>query len=174
MPEILYLAYGSNMWRRRIELRLGDCEATGIVSLNGYTLRFHKRGRDGSGKCDAFHTGDPGDILYGVVYSLSERQRDMLDEFEGPGYTPRNVTVRAQSALFTAYAYVARSEHVDSDLQPFDWYKSIVVAGARAHALPTQYIKRIAAVCSSPDPDTERDSHHVAMLESQFAGGPNR
>lgn len=174
MRETLYLAYGSNMLRRRIELRLGACEVAGIVSVDGYALRFHKRGRDGSGKCDAFFTGNSADTLHGVLYSLSRAQRDMLDEFEGPGYVSRNVAVRASSGTFTAYAYMAKPEHVDSNLQPFDWYKSIVMAGARAHALPDLYIESIAAVCSSPDPDADRDSHHLAILHEHFTSGEAR
>jgi gamma-glutamylcyclotransferase len=171
--ETLYLAYGSNMWPRRIALRLGACEVAAVVSVEGYALRFHKRGRDGSGKCDAFHTGNSADTLHGVVYSLSRVQRDMLDQFEGPGYASRNVTVSTDSGTLTAYAYTAKPEHVDPDLQPFDWYKSIVMAGARAHALPTHYIERIAAVCASPDPDTDRHSHHLAILGEHFPFGGN-
>jgi gamma-glutamylcyclotransferase len=173
VSELCYLAYGSNMWPRRIEQRLGHCKVLGVVSLAGYALRFHKRGRDGSGKCDAFHSGNPTDSLYGVVYSLSQAQRGMLDEFEGPGYVSRDLSVSAQSGNFTAYAYVARPEHVDAELRPFDWYKSIVLAGARAHALPAHYIENIVAVKSSPDLDTDRDSQHQALLGDAVLSGTN-
>jgi gamma-glutamylcyclotransferase len=162
------------MWPRRIERRLGRCELIAVVSLGGYALRFHKRGRDGSGKCDAYRTGNPTDTLYGVVYSLTRVQQDMLDEFEGPGYASQNVSVRTRSDLLTAYAYVAHSEQVQADLQPFGWYKSIVLAGARAHALPAHYIESIAAVGSLPDPDPDRDSHHLAMLDGDVTGEANR
>ena len=173
MPEILYLAYGSNMLPRRIEQRLGRCEPMGAVSLDGYALCFHKRGGDGSGKCDAYQTGVSTDILYGVVYSLTRRQRDLLDGFEGPGYASRNVSVNAGASSLTVYAYVARSEHVETALQPFGWYKSIVLAGARTHGLPAHYIARIAAVGSLSDPDRDRDSHHLAMLDSDSTSGAN-
>ena len=161
------------MLPRRIEQRLGRCELTGVVSLGGYALRFHKRGGDGSGKCDAYRTGKSTDILYGVVYSLTRTQRDMLDDFEGPGYASQNVSVNAGARLLTAYAYVARSEHVETELQPFGWYKSIVLAGARTHGLPAHYIARIAAVESLLDPDSDRDSHHLAMLGGDAASGAN-
>ena len=161
------------MWPRRIELRLGSCELTGLVSLAGYALRFHKRGGDGSGKCDAYQTGNPTDSLYGVVYSLTRAQRDLLDDFEGPGYASRNVSVNVGASVLTAYAYVARSEHVETDLQPFGWYKAIVLAGARVHALPAHYVARIAAEASLPDPDADRDSHHLAMLDGGVASGEN-
>ncbi len=145
------------MWSRRIELRLGPCEAIGPARLRGYALRFHKRGRDGSGKCDAFHTGNPADAMYGVVYSLSQAQRDMLDEIEGPGYVSRDVSVNTCSGTLTAYLYSAKVGHVDTDLQPFSWYKAIVVAGARAHGLPGHYIESLAGVCAAPDPLTDRE-----------------
>ena len=122
---------------------------------------------------DAYQTGNSADTLYGVVYSLTRAQKNMLDEFEGPGYISRNVSVHAGASMLTAYAYVARSEHVETDLQPFGWYKSIVLAGARAHALPVHYIARIAAVTSLPDPDPDRDSHHLAMLDGDVASRAN-
>jgi hypothetical protein len=170
MPDIYYLAYGSNMLPRRIELRLGRCRAIGMASLAEYSLRFHKRGRDGSGKCDAFHTGDPSDVLYGVVYALNEAQREMLDDFEGPGYVSRDVSVRARPGVLTAYAYVAKAAHVDLDLLPFHWYKSIVEAGARAHNLPAHYVESIYATGALADPDADRHSHHVAMIDSGPTG----
>lgn len=170
MSGAYYLAYGSNMLPRRIELRLGRCDVLGVASLVEYALRFHKRGRDGSGKCDAFLTGNPADTLYGVVYSLSEAQREMLDDFEGPGYVSRDVCVQTRSAVLTAYAYVAKPAHVDADLLPFYWYKSIVEAGARAHDLPAHYVEGITATDALTDPDTERNSHHLALIESGIGG----
>lgn len=137
-----------------------------MAALPGFDLRFHKRGGDGSGKCDAFHTGDPADTLYGVVYSLNQSQRDMLDEFEGPGYSSRDVSVRVPAGMVTAYAYVARDGHVDAGLPPFSWYKSIVVAGARAHALPAHYIEDLDAVYAQSDPDSKREARHLALLDS--------
>lgn len=166
--SIYYLAYGSNMWRRRIELRLGLCDSLGPASLRGHSLRFHKRGRDGSGKCDAFHTGDLGDVLYGVVYRLNPAQREALDEHEGTGYTTRHVPVRTRSGTLTAYTYVAKQDHVDADLAPFVWYKSLVVAGARAHGLPARYVEAISAVAAVADPDLERHALHQRILDEKL------
>lgn len=172
--DIHYLAYGSNMWRRRIELRLGVCESLGAASLRGYSLRFHKRGRDGSGKCDAFHTGTLSDVLYGVVYRLNHAQRQALDEYEGPGYVTRDVPVRTRSGILTAYTYVAKQAHVDVGLEPFVWYKALVVAGARAHDLPTRYLETLSSIAAVSDPDAERHAHHQRILEETMeaaAGG---
>lgn len=162
--RIRYLAYGSNMLPRRIEERLGRCPPLGVASVRGYSLRFHKRGRDGSGKCDAFLTEAREDVLFGVVYELTVTQRAALDEFEGAGYESRNVVVDTVSGALEVYTYVARAAHVEGGLRPFPWYKSIVVAGALVHDLPGAYVTRLRSVETTPDPDVERMSLHLALL----------
>lgn len=52
--NILYFAYGSNMSSARLRARVPSCRPIGIAFLPGHELRFHKRSKDGSGKCDAF------------------------------------------------------------------------------------------------------------------------
>lgn len=166
---VRYLAYGSNMLPRRIEDRLGRCRPLGVASARGYSLKFHKRGRDGSGKCDAFLTEAPENALYGVVYELTVVQRAALDEFEGAGYEQRNLVVDTASGALDVYTYVARADHVEGGLRPFPWYKSIVVAGALVHGLPGAYVTLLRAVETTPDPDAERMSLHLALLRGERA-----
>lgn len=161
----LYLAYGSNMLSRRIEERLGRCRVHGTVSVGGFSLRFHKRGRDSSGKCDAFFTGDPSDVLHGVVYELSERQRATLDGFEGAGYESRDLSIDAASGVLEIYTYVARAQYIEPALRPFPWYKSIVVAGALANGLPVDYVEYLRGIETVPDDDARRMALHLALLE---------
>ena len=49
----------------RLKERVGFFERCGAAYLSGYTLRFHKKSKDGSGKCDAFYTGNPNDVVWG-------------------------------------------------------------------------------------------------------------
>lgn len=53
---IYYFAYGSNMLTERLIARTPSARPVGTSLLPGHRLTFHKRGRDGSGKCDAFET----------------------------------------------------------------------------------------------------------------------
>lgn len=163
--SVLYLAYGSNMLVRRIEERLGGCRLLGAASASGLSLRFHKRGRDGSGKCDAFFTEHGGDVLHGVVYELSEQQRATLDRFEGAGYEPRDLVVDSAGGELEVYTYVARADHIDPVLRPFPWYKSIVLAGALANGLPASYVEHLREVETVPDVDAQRVALHLALLE---------
>jgi hypothetical protein len=65
----LYFAYGSNMSSGR--LRPGAVPA-GAARLEGYRLRCNKRGRDGSGKAEA----------WGVLFWLPDPDWEALDRFE--------------------------------------------------------------------------------------------
>jgi hypothetical protein len=40
-----------------------------------------------------------------------------------------------------AFTYIARTSHVDATLRPADWYREVVVAGAREHGLPAAWIR---------------------------------
>jgi hypothetical protein len=49
-----YFAYGSNMETARLRERMPSAKPLGVAKLSGHELRFHKRSKDGSGKCNAF------------------------------------------------------------------------------------------------------------------------
>jgi len=152
--SILYFGYGSNMPKAVIEERVGPCERVGVAYITGYTLRFHKRSTiDHTGKCDAYRTGEPTDIVWGSVDLLSDDQIAAMDEVEGPGY--RRVTVKATMGerIVEADIYLARPEAVDPELSPIDSYKECVLSGARELDLPAEYVDAIEAVPSMPDPD---------------------
>ena len=152
--KLLYFGYGSNMPKDIIERRVGPCERIGVAYVTGYTLRFHKQSTvDRSGKCDAYHTGQPADRVWGALYRLSEDQIDAMDELEGPGYRRVAVEVTIGERVVEAHLYIARPEAVNPDLPPLDSYKECVLAGARELGLPKKYVDAIEAAPSAPDPD---------------------
>ena len=153
---MLYFGYGSNMPKARIEKRLGPVERLGAASLTGYTLRFHKRSKDGSGKCDALRTDNRDDRLWGALNRLSDEQVAKLDKCEGPDYSRITVQVIFGKQTVDAALYVAKPDAVTSELHPFDWYKDLVLIGARELCLPIGYIETIEAVHDEPDPDPQR------------------
>lgn len=174
---IYYFAYGSNLHPERLRRRTPSCEAVGVAELPGYALRFHKRGRPcGSGKCDAYFTGDPEDRVHGVVYRLDPRERRALDDCEGLGfgYEMRWTQLRCGPALYEVFFYVARPPHVDPGARPFSWYRDLVLHGARYHGLPAGYCARIADTGCSPDPDQRRHAEHQEILASLRPPPPQR
>ena len=160
---MLYFGYGSNMPKARIEERLGPCERLGAASLSGWRLAFHKRSADGSGKCDAVFTNNPDDRLWGALDWLTKDQMEELDRIER-GYDRRNVDVRFGTGSRSAGLYVAREDRIDPDLRPYDWYKDLVIAGARELDLPAAYVASVQEVVSCPDPDQERADRIRAAL----------
>jgi len=52
---------------------------------------------------------------------------------------------------------------VNRNLQPYDWYLNLVLAGAREHKLPQAYVDKIAAIQSIPDPWASRPNRLKAL-----------
>ena len=150
----IYFAYGSNLLSQRLLERTPDAKPIGAAKLAGYALRFHKIGDDGSGKCDAYFMGD-GHELFGVMYEMSDFDLEKLDGIEGEGYQRIRVTVLAEEPV-DVFTYVVKEEFIDPDIQPYAWYKNFVLAGAREHDLPDDYMSAILAAPFKIDPDEDR------------------
>lgn len=160
-PSFLYFAYGSNMSTARLRARTPSARALGTAALSGHVLRFHKRSKDQSGKCDAFETGDDADRVIGVLYAIDPTERHNLDAAEGlnKGYRDATVTVLdAQGRRMKALVYLATPDFIDDSLRPYTWYKHHVLTGAFEHRLPADYvIEFVESAEAQPDPDEERD-----------------
>lgn len=157
---MIYFAYGSNMLTARLRARTPGARPLGTARLPGHSLRFHKRGMDGSGKCDAFFTGDANDVVLGVVYAVPLAELPVLDAAEGLGRGYRHATVSVEMPTGTqiALTYVAMPGFTADDLPPFGWYRELVRAGAAEHGLSPGYVAAfIDAVAAIPDPDAGRD-----------------
>ena len=151
---MLYFGYGSNMPKAIIEGRVGPCERIGVAYITGFTLRFHKESAiDHSGKCDAYRTGDPEDMIWGSLDRLTADQIARLDAFEGPGYCRKTVSATLGDRAVKAHLYIAKPEAVNPGLPPLASYKRCVLAGARELNLPKEYIDAIESVPSLSDPD---------------------
>lgn len=159
-------AYGSNLAVARIEERVGPVVVIASGRLDGHALRFHKAGRDGSGKADAFATGNPADLVCGVVYEMSVEAKRKLDRFEGLGidYLEKDVTIATAAGDLASTLYHAHPARIDPSVLPFDWYLRLVVDGARHHGLPEAYVERIAAHASRVDPDRARAKRALHLL----------
>ena len=105
-----YFAYGSNMSLRRLRARVPSAVKLDNASLYGHRLRFHKRGRDGSAKCDAQQSGDPSHRVQGVLFDIDPMEKPELDRHEGvgQGYAIKTVPlVLSDGSQALAYTYTA-------------------------------------------------------------------
>jgi hypothetical protein len=159
----LNFAYGSNMATARLRARTPSARPLGVAKLEGHLLRWHKRGMDGSGKCDVVAADS---IVWGVLYEIFAAEKPLLDAAEGlhRGYAERETVVLA-GGREARRVHLYHATDVDASLQPYHWYKRLVLAGAREHGLPERYVRTLDAVESQPDPDVRRATLHRALLE---------
>lgn len=158
-------AYGSNMPTGRLRHRCPSAVPLGVAELPGYELRWHKRSRDGSGKCDIVKTDLADARVYGVLYQIASTEKERLDRAEGlgAGYAEIEVQVRFNRTNVSAKAYQATA--TDPNLRPYSWYKAFVLAGAGEHGLPAEYCAQLAAVEAIDDPDRKRHETNMRMIE---------
>lgn len=160
-------AYGSNLCVERLLARAPGAVVVATAVLPGHVLRWHKLGRDGSGKCDALGTGVDSDVVCGAVYAMHTADKRSLDRCEGLGRHYFGKTVRVRTTHgdgLDAFVYVANPEFIDVRAVPWTWYKAFVVAGAKQHGLPADYVAGLEATVALPDPDRARERRETAVL----------
>jgi gamma-glutamylcyclotransferase len=161
-------AYGSNMLTARMQERAPSSKVVSVGQLFGFELCWHKRSRiDGSGKCSVTETGHPKDVVWGVVYEMSAEDKVNLDREEGlgRGYGERVVKVVTRTGSGTAMAYYATS--IDAGIRPYDWYRDLVVVGAREHGLPHEYVHALEGIVAVADSDVDRAEKNRRLLAAR-------
>lgn len=118
----------------------------------------------GSGKCDVEATARKGDFVWGVLFELDAADKPTLDRAEGlgNGYVEQRVEIATDRGSVKALAYIATAK--DSSVRPYHWYKALVIAGAREHGLPREYVQLLEDVPSVADPDHERAASNERLL----------
>jgi gamma-glutamylcyclotransferase (GGCT)/AIG2-like uncharacterized protein YtfP len=162
LGTFLNFAYGSNMSSARLRARTPSARVVAIGELEGHSLRWHKRGEDGSGKCDAYPVAS--ERMWGVVYEIDASEKPALDAAEGlhHGYEEKWVEVTTAEGVVTAQLYVASDS--DPTVRPYDWYKAFVVHGAIEHGLPADYVEKLRRVEAATDPDRDRARRNRRIL----------
>jgi gamma-glutamylcyclotransferase len=161
-----YFAYGANVhpgWLRR---RIPDAELAGPGVLQGYSMAFRKRGRDGAARSDAFPSDDPAAALPGALYLLRAPDLGRLDA-AGAGYRATRVEVAGASGVFDAVMLVADPTEIATGLVPWEWYVALIRAGAALLDLPAAHRRWLEAVPTTPDPDARR----AALAHAVIAAG---
>ncbi|MBX3607740.1 MAG: gamma-glutamylcyclotransferase [Piscinibacter sp.] len=159
----LYFAYGSNMLTRRLRARTPSARVVEVARLPGHALRWHKVSRDGSGKCDIVAVDSADEAVLGVVFEIAVADQPELDHAEGLGKGYAELQIEVQGARGPILARTYRATNTDHLALPYDWYKALVLAGAREHGLPEPYLRAIEAVRTKSDRDQARHATHLAL-----------
>lgn len=157
-------AYGSNMLASRIRARCPSARPIGISELPGYRVAWHKRSADGSGKCDLIRTEPIQSSVWGVLYEILRSEKRDLDRAEGLGYgyDQAEIEIALQSDPIRAVTYIATD--IDESLRPYSWYKALVVAGAREHGLPREYVDCLERIETIEDLDRARHRRNMQII----------
>lgn len=162
MSSYLYAAYGSNLHPRRLQKRVSSARLLGTSFSPAYDLKFHKQSDvDGSGKCSVF-AGEGGVHL--AIYEIETSQKHDLDRIEGLGQGYDLLTLRDEK-FGDCLTYVANPAVVNELIQPFDWYKELVLLGCTQHGFPDAYVRQVKSIVSLTDPDADRSRERWALVE---------
>jgi cation transport regulator ChaC len=140
-----YFAYGSNLDPGTFLGRRGmQPLATRIGVLHDFELRFDLP--VGPGERGVANVAPrPGDHVWGAIYQLTHGGAEQLDRTEGVDkgvYRRLMVVVRTpETAEIAAFTY--RSEISRPERKPSRRYLGLLIAGAREHGLPAEYVERL-------------------------------
>ena len=152
---MLYFAYGSNLNPEQMAQRCPDHTVVGLAALRDHKLAFPLTSHDWGGGVASVATAH-GSTVWGVVFDLSDAHLAALDSYEGfqgPGdqhnlYDREGVYVdltRPDDGSIPrrvrAQIYLARPSN---PAPPSRRYLEAILAGARAHRLPEEYIAALA------------------------------
>jgi len=147
-----YAAYGSNLHPVRLARRIASAQLIGTTYLPDWSLRFHKRSVDASGKC-SIQQGSSG--VHFAIYDINEADKQVLDAIEGAGSGYAEISL-VMPTYGRCFSYTASETYIDDTLEPYDWYRELVLAGARWLHFPKDYVSAIAGVSAYRDPELPR------------------
>ena len=144
---VIYFAYGSNMKTSRLQSRVPSAKALGRARLLGKRLVCDKQSKDGSGKANLETSA--GHLVWGVLFEIDLSELGKLDRAEG-GYQRAELRILDEDGN-PLKAHTYKSTKLTDDPVPYDWYKQLIIDGAREHHLPGEYIATLEGLPSKPD-----------------------
>jgi len=173
-----YFAYGSNMLTERLQKRCSSASPLegAVATADGYALSFSKRSKkDESGKATLVRPDRGIRPVHGVIFEIQNDELRCLDCAEGKGFgydrlDSFKVRLLPDGSEIVTCTYLAQPESCDPTLQPYDWYRALVLAGAAQHGLPKEYVNCLQSVSIRRDPNRDRDTRREAKAVLEEAG----
>ena len=132
-PRVPYFSYGSNMASAGMEERCAVPAILGVATVPGYRFRIAKRGF-------ATMVPDPGSVVYGLLWSLTDADLAALDQYEGvpAGHYARSaMPVLFRGRSLEAQVYFAADP---APGKPRRGYLETIIQATRDLGLPPEYI----------------------------------
>lgn len=146
---VWYFAFGANMHDSAfIERRRMQPLQWRVGCIHGYRLRFNLDGQPRGKSAPANVSPDCKAQVWGVMYQITRHALVLLDATEGiPGFGYRHLWIQAhdrEGNRLKVVTYMAKGKTHDGN--PSLRYITLLRDGARAHGLPTHWLKHLEAV----------------------------
>ena len=131
--RVPYFSYGSNMASAGMAERCAAPAILGVATIPGYRFRIAKRGY-------ATMVPDPGSVVYGLLWSLTDADLTALDQYEGVpagDYIRTTIEVPFRGDELVAQVYLATDP---APGRPRRGYLATIIQAARDLGLPPEYI----------------------------------
>jgi len=143
----VYFAYGTLLDINGMKKYCPSAEPLGVMSLKGYRMGFALCGADPAvGGCTLVE--DAGNTMYGVLYSLPEKELADLDAASGVD-KGLWATIKITLTNDMGQKVPANTLTIPDPAGPYrppETYTNPILAGARAWPLPEGYIKRLEEI----------------------------
>lgn len=139
---LLHFAYGSNMSRALMRRRCPHAEEAGAARLEEHRFVVTADGYASVMPC-------PGGLVHGLLWRLTARDLAALNAYERIDaglYQGRMMPVRGDGGRRNALVYIGRSRRPG---RPKPGYLDLVLAAAREHDLPADYVRSLARLAPS-------------------------
>jgi len=155
---VIYFAFGSNMDPQQMSERCPSHEVHGRACLPDFELCFPRRSPKRKCATAGFAPAE-GEVVWGVLYELDERDTANLHRAEGyvPGraagenrHNLEEIQVRLDGLngkAIAAFTYVAYPDELGAE--PSGEYMDHLISGAQHHGLPEAYLVRLVAIRES-------------------------
>lgn len=131
-----------------MKARCPGAKKIGIGRLYGYEICFPRKSSSRQEKGVASICEKPGAFVEGVLFQLTNSDRNRLDEYEGvpDSYTRKLVTISMNSGNETvAETYLANIME-GSPYEPSKAYMDLIIEGAQENGLSVDYIEKLKKV----------------------------
>lgn len=137
--RLWYFAFGANMSSEVLARRGVRPLASEAARLDDHVLFFGERGIPLLEPGFATIGAAPGETVWGVLHHLRAGDLDVLRSYEGNTYSRRQVRVVGRKSG-EVEAWVFSSRYPVQGLRPSTRYLEALLAGAREHGLPGDYV----------------------------------
>lgn len=140
--DILYFAYGSNMWSHRMHIRNPTAKFFDTAELEGYYVGFVDDFESWQGAAATLKKSAER-TTHGVLWTIPKGDIHSLDRQERE-YEAADVTVKLPSGdKVVCRTYFYLPSRPGKKNMPSLLYKAVIVAGAIEHKLPDSYVQEL-------------------------------